>query len=307
MATVPITEADLKRAMRDPRYWQSGHPEREDWSAWVTEGWQGLENGASTRGPGGEKVVRVRAYVRRRGGKTHHVGAYTQTRHSADGEGGDAPPGLLNVSDAGTEVAEAPGGTRAQSAAATPRLEQERPGPVLIFIGGLLDRWDHRNVGRFFDQLKVDNLTGPGDILFDWDERAGIEAYMAGLPPGTPVRLIGHSWGADTAAQIAAAAGQAGRPIDMLVTIDPVGRGVGSNFFDRVKQGAGRWININAVGGGSSESSNIVAGIGSSWNMGPMGHAHEFVNAPVPHLAFGGMMNTILDSGRSLTSEVTTR
>lgn len=26
---IQITEADLRRAMREPRYWQNGHPERE--------------------------------------------------------------------------------------------------------------------------------------------------------------------------------------------------------------------------------------------------------------------------------------
>jgi len=43
MTLVPVTEASLKRAMRDPRYWQAGHPERNDYvrglpavgTAWV--------------------------------------------------------------------------------------------------------------------------------------------------------------------------------------------------------------------------------------------------------------------------------
>ena len=32
---LPITEADLRQAMRDPRYWQAGHPERAAFNAWV--------------------------------------------------------------------------------------------------------------------------------------------------------------------------------------------------------------------------------------------------------------------------------
>ena len=35
----PPTEASLREAMRDPRYWQSGHPDRPGWLAAVTEGW----------------------------------------------------------------------------------------------------------------------------------------------------------------------------------------------------------------------------------------------------------------------------
>lgn len=40
--TVPVTEQDLREAMRDRRTWQPGHPERQAWSDWVTTGWQGL-------------------------------------------------------------------------------------------------------------------------------------------------------------------------------------------------------------------------------------------------------------------------
>jgi len=42
MDLVPVTEAGLKRAMADKRYWQSGHPERPAYVGWVTEGWQAL-------------------------------------------------------------------------------------------------------------------------------------------------------------------------------------------------------------------------------------------------------------------------
>ncbi|HYF07272.1 MAG TPA: colicin D domain-containing protein [Acetobacteraceae bacterium] len=55
-----LTEADLRAAMRDPRYWQTGHPERAAYAGWVGEGWQALH-------PPGQPVraaVWVRAYVR---------------------------------------------------------------------------------------------------------------------------------------------------------------------------------------------------------------------------------------------------
>ena len=113
----------------------------------------------------------MRAYQRSRGGKRHRVGAYTQLRQAGHGEAGKAP-GLLNVGDS---VAEAPA-AGAQSA----------PQPVVI--GGLFDRWWSKIVGGFFNNLPLE----PGDRLFDWDERNQIEAYIASLPPGTPVRLAGH-------------------------------------------------------------------------------------------------------------------
>ena len=59
MATIRVTEGDLRAAMRDPRYWQSGHPERGAYAGWVTEGWHRL-HGAEATTEGGTRVVRVR-------------------------------------------------------------------------------------------------------------------------------------------------------------------------------------------------------------------------------------------------------
>ena len=58
--TVRVTEQDLRGAMRDERYWRSGHPERAAFVGWVTDGFRGLypPDGAA-RG-----AVWVRAYVR---------------------------------------------------------------------------------------------------------------------------------------------------------------------------------------------------------------------------------------------------
>lgn len=63
---IPVTEESLRAAMRDPRYWRPGHPEREAYNHWVTEGWQ-----AFVREGGGRKgVVHVRAYTRTGNGRT---------------------------------------------------------------------------------------------------------------------------------------------------------------------------------------------------------------------------------------------
>ena len=113
---------------------------------------------------------------------------------------------------------------------------------------------------------------------------------MAGLPQGTPVRLVGHSWGADTAAQIVARLGDDGRRVESLVTIDPVGRGTSDRFFARVRRGAGQWINVRATGGGAFEPSNFVAALGSPYGRGPRGHATAFIEAPYRHRDFWDML-----------------
>ncbi len=77
--------------MRDPRYWASGHPERQAYAAWVTEGWQRLAS-SPHRTADGAAVVFVRAYSRVRNGRTEHVGAYTRAGHPGDaGSSGIVP------------------------------------------------------------------------------------------------------------------------------------------------------------------------------------------------------------------------
>ena len=85
MSEPPITEASLRAAMRDPRYWQPGHPERSRYVARVSEGWRRLVEAEA----GQDGAVNVQAYVRTVNGKAVNVAAHT---------GGDPPGG----SDTGT-------------------------------------------------------------------------------------------------------------------------------------------------------------------------------------------------------------
>lgn len=79
---ISITEADLRQAMRDPRYWQAGHPERAVFNAWVTQGWQSLY--PQVGGGASAGTVRVRAYSRTRNGHAEEVSAYTRSGRYGD-------------------------------------------------------------------------------------------------------------------------------------------------------------------------------------------------------------------------------
>jgi hypothetical protein len=70
MATVRMTEAGLRQAMRDRRHWQAGHPERHAYVNSVTEGWHALVDAERS---GGTREVHVRSYSRVRAGRTEHV------------------------------------------------------------------------------------------------------------------------------------------------------------------------------------------------------------------------------------------
>ncbi|WP_431271574.1 hypothetical protein [Dankookia sp. P2] len=71
------------------------------------------------------------------------------------------------------------------------------------------------------------------------------------------------------AARIAAALGRQGRPVELLITIDPVTRGIGPDFLAAVKAGARRWINARAGGAEGFDYSDLVAAIGGPYGEAP--------------------------------------
>ena len=283
---VPLTEASLRAAMRDPRYWRAGHPEREAYHRWVTEGWQRFVR----EGEGAHGVVQVRAYTRTRNGKAEQVGAH----HRADPPGGAAPGTaaqggpVLPVQDrAGT----APPSPRPGITAASPTL--------VIFVGGGGDA--KSGIVRGFQESRdvVRRLGHRRQAYFGHDEGDRISTLIAAEPEKTRIVLIGHSWGGDTAAQVASAFGQQGRPVDMLITVDPVGRGLTQDFFRRVRAGSREWVNIRARGGAASDFSDFVATMGGAYGDAPRGQATRHFEAPFTHREFGRLLESADPSGIS--------
>ncbi len=94
MSEPPITEASLRAAMRDPRYWQPGHPERSSYVARVSEGWRRLVEAEA----GQDGAVNVRAYVRAVNGEAVNVAAHTRGDPSGGsdiGSGHEMPEGRV--------------------------------------------------------------------------------------------------------------------------------------------------------------------------------------------------------------------
>lgn len=244
MPTIDMTERDLRNAMQDPRYWQAGHPEREDYARWVGDGWR-----QATGSDGSTAVVQVRSYTRTRNGRTERVDSYTQTRQAGQPQG---------------DTARAQAAPAARTPQDLPPIAAPPDRVVVVFISGAADVKKSHRVADYVSGFPTTEWRT--HATFAWDEATNIESFIRRQPPGTRIRLVGHSYGGDTAAQIAARMGSAGRPLDMLVTVDPVGRGTSTGFFERVHQGTRRCINVNATGGSSLEQSNIVAGLGGSWD-----------------------------------------
>ncbi|WP_211254403.1 alpha/beta hydrolase family protein, partial [Roseomonas mucosa] len=126
-----------------------------------------------------------------------------------------------------------------------------------------------------------------GSKYFAHDQADEIRRYIEGQPSGTKVSLIGHSYGGDTAIEVAGKLAQEGHKIDTLVTVDPVGsRRNSADFLIWAKQGADRWINVNATGGSALEFSNAVAGLGGAYNERPQQYADVHFNVAATLGAF---------------------
>ena len=172
--------------------------------------------------------------------------------------------------------------------------------PLVILIGGAGDG-TLRKVGQVADWLRArpDAASREVHYFFHW-QKGAVLALVAAQPPGRPVRLIGHSWGGNAAARVAAALGLRGRPVDLLVTIDPVTRGIGPAFLARVKAGARRWVNVRAGGAAGFDYSDLVAAIGGAYGEAPRDHADQHLVLPHPHAAFAAMLDCPLPEGPSL-------
>ena len=172
--------------------------------------------------------------------------------------------------------------------------------PLLILIGGAGDG-TLRKVGQVVDWLRArpDAASREVRYFFHWQKGAVLD-LIAAQPPGRPIRLIGHSWGGNCAARVAAALGAEGRPVDLLVTIDPVTRGIGPAFLSQVKAGTRHWINIRAGGAAGFDYSDLVAAIGGAYGEAPRDFADLHLVLPHAHAAFATMLQGRLPDGSGL-------
>jgi pimeloyl-ACP methyl ester carboxylesterase len=182
-----IAEKELRAAMRDPRYTQSGHPESRAFRAWVGEGWRQLvAANEAGRGGGQRSQVRVRPYQRQRNGHAEQVCGYTQSRASGRGEAAHAPGHANDPQPA------------APAAPANGNQPEKR---VVIFVGGAGDKWLSDLVKDYGERFATDN-PGVQKEYFTHDQADDIQRRIENLPPGTKVSVVGHSWGGNTAIQV---------------------------------------------------------------------------------------------------------
>ncbi len=139
---------------------------------------------------------------------------------------------------------------------AVSQSQQCHPFRPVVWVGGAMDN---------YTQL-LKRHCGPNQYYFQWFQRRELTTWLQAQPQ--PVLLIGHSYGACTAASVVAR----GIAVAELVTIDPVSwrRPAGAD----VRRHAAHWRNYMA-GDKQLNWANAVARAGGQWCHWPAQYAHQ--------------------------------
>lgn len=141
---------------------------------------------------------------------------------------------------------------------------QHHPRRPVVWVGGAMDN---------YTQL-LKRHCGPNQHYFQWFQRRELATWLQAQQQ--MALLIGHSYGACTAASVVAS----GIAVAELVTIDPVSwrKPAGA----AVRRHAKHWHNYVA-GDQQLNWANIVARAGGQWCHWPAEHAHQHLVLPADH------------------------
>jgi pimeloyl-ACP methyl ester carboxylesterase len=138
--------------------------------------------------------------------------------------------------------------------------------PVVVFIGGALDDWN-RNLLNVFCAYDAQWERTRKLYFLHTDDAAEVRRQVLARAAGAPVVLIGHSYGANFAYELATTM-QADGGVHLLLTLDPVS----GPAAPRVPLEPGtvqRWINVWAGSGVGLSSCGLVGAFGGAWGSRP--------------------------------------
>lgn len=175
-------------------------------------------------------------------------------------------PGTAALTDPCTLAVGARGRAGAARYTRTDCAEAEGPRPVVVFIGGALDTWN-RNLLRVFCAYDA-AWEGTRKLYFTHTaEAAQVRRQVAEAAAGAPVVLVGHSYGANFAYELAHEMGT-DADVRLLLTLDPVS-GPAAPRVPLPPDAARRWINVWAGSGVGLSSCGLVGAIGGAWRARP--------------------------------------
>ena len=151
-------------------------------------------------------------------------------------------------------------------------------------------------VGDYVDTNYPGKLKNPG-VGYDEPQKIAQRINDAlTANPAEPINLIGHSYGASTAAQLASTINA---PINQLILIDPVGRGSVGDFRSNVQT----LITVTA-NPSSPNVSDTIASIGGKGAGLPVDKAGSSYSVDTNHADFGTMMAAPGPNGLSAQKEL---
>ena len=143
---------------------------------------------------------------------------------------------------------------------------EEGPRPVVVFIGGALDDWN-RNLLRVFCAYDAEWERTRKLYFLHTDDAEEVRREVMRRAAGAPVVLVGHSYGANLAYEMAnAMRGEGG--VRLLLTLDPVS-GPGAPRVPLEPGAVRRWINVWAGSGVGLSSCGLATAIGGGWGSRP--------------------------------------
>jgi pimeloyl-ACP methyl ester carboxylesterase len=159
--------------------------------------------------------------------------------------------------------------------------------PLYIFVGGFADRDTYHPVANYVESFR--GAHPDSDVrYFPWDDCDGLLNTIRSAPSGAKVNVVGHSYGADTAAYCIGYMAPTGIHVDKLITIDPVGR---TPIPDGWRSGASTWINV-AANPSVPNGSDTVAAWGGKGGRLPTEQADANYKLDTNHAEFTTMMKT---------------
>lgn len=144
--------------------------------------------------------------------------------------------------------------------------ESGAPRPVVAFIGGALDDWN-RNLQRVYCAYDA-QWEGTHKLYFlHTDDPVEVRRRIRERAAGSPVALVGHSYGANFAYELANTLRDDGG-VALLLTLDPVS-GPAAPRVPLEPGATRRWINVWAGSGVGLSSCGLAGAIGGAWGSRP--------------------------------------
>jgi pimeloyl-ACP methyl ester carboxylesterase len=143
-----------------------------------------------------------------------------------------------------------------------------QPRPLVVFIGGFADGLN-RNVVRVFCAYDA-RWEQTRKLYFAYDGNRGAMARaIQDSADGAPVVLVGHSYGGDTAYDLADSLGSR---VHLLVTLDPVSPRRERQTVPRPGE-VRRWINVRVGSAPGLSSCGLAGVVGGAWGPQPAADA----------------------------------